>query len=411
MEYRNFTRRHIGPNEHYANEMLKEIGYDHVNDLIKDTIPEDILLDKPLGIGNGMSEYSYSKHITKIAEKNKVFRSYIGMGYYNTVTPAVIKRNVFENPGWYTAYTPYQAEISQGRLEAMLNFQTMVIDLTGMEIANASLLDEATAAGEAMQMFYHLRSRKAAKAGVNKFFVDNDIFPQTKSVIESRAKAWNIELVYGDHATFEGDEGYFGAIVQYPTAQGHVHDYKDFVARLTEKEIKVAVIADILSLTLLEEPGKWGVDCVVGSTQRFGVPMGFGGPHAAYFASKEAYKRSMPGRIIGVSVDADGNPGYRMALQTREQHIKREKATSNICTAQALLAVMAGFYAVYHGPDGLIKTAEAIHKNTSRLYNLLKKLGLTPVNDTFFDTLTVETDPQTIEKIKTEALNREINFF
>jgi glycine dehydrogenase len=291
--------------------------------------------------------------LREIAAKNKLYKSYIGLGYFNTIVPAVIQRNILENPGWYTAYTPYQAEISQGRLEALLNFQTMVTDLTGMEIANASLLDEATAAAEAMTMLYGLRLREAAAAGKTSFFVSHECYPQTIELLKTRAKPLGIELVIGDFKTLTLNDKLYGALLQYPTTEGAVHEYADFVSRAKSNGMTIAVAADILSLVLLTPPGEWGADVVLGSTQRFGVPMGYGGPHAAYFACRDAHKRSMPGRIIGVSVDAEGNPALRMALQTREQHIRREKATSNICTAQALLGIMAGMYAVYHGPDGL----------------------------------------------------------
>ncbi len=334
-----------------------------------------------------MSEHAYLQHLRGIAAKNKLYRSYIGLGYYDTVLPPVVQRNVLENPGWYTAYTPYQAEIAQGRLEALLNFQTMIMDLTGMEIANASLLDEATAAAEAMHMLHGLRSREDAAAGKNTFFVSHECFPQTIELLKTRAKPLGIDLVIGDFRTVTLNDKLYGALLQYPTVDGTVHDYADFVKRAKEHGMTIAVAADILSLVLLTPPGEWGADVVLGSTQRFGVPMGYGGPHAAYFACRDVHKRAMPGRIIGVSVDADGNPALRMALQTREQHIRREKATSNICTAQALLAIMASMYAVYHGAEGLRAIAAQVHRSTALLANELKKLGYTLAEGVFFDTL------------------------
>ena len=409
MEYRNFTRRHVGVNDYNESQMLDYLGYKNVDDLIEDTIPTNIRLDSPISVGTGMSELEYGKHITALANKNKQFRSFIGMGYYNTNTPAVIKRNVFENPGWYTAYTPYQAEIAQGRLEALLNFQTMIVDLTGLPLANASLLDEATAAAEAMLMFFHLRSRKQAKAGVNKFFVEENIFPQTIDVIVSHANASGIELVIGDYSLFTGDDSFFGAIVQYPSATGNAANYKEFAQAMNAAEIKLAVISDLMALSQLEEPGSWGADCVVGNSQRMGVPVGYGGPHAAFISTKEEYKRNLPGRIIGVSQDADGRPAYRMSLQTREQHIKREKATSNICTAQALLAVMASFYAVYHGQDGVNSIASNIHAKAVTLHEGIKSAGYTAINTSFFDTLSFEASADQIEAIKSKALAKEIN--
>ncbi|MFT6324036.1 MAG: glycine dehydrogenase [Halieaceae bacterium] len=409
MEYRNFTRRHVGVNDHNEDQMLDYLGYKSVDDLIEDTIPTNIRLDGPLSVGDSMSELEYGKHITAIADKNKQFRTYIGMGYYNTNTPAVIKRNVFENPGWYTAYTPYQAEIAQGRLEALLNFQTMIVDLTGLPLANASLLDVATAASEAMLMFYHLRSRKEVKAGVNKFFVEENIFPQTVDVIVSHANASDIELVVGDYATFKGDDSFFGAIVQYPSATGNVSNYKDFAKAMNEAEIKLAVVSDLMALSMLEEPGSWGADCVVGNSQRMGVPVGYGGPHAAFISTKVEYKRNLPGRIIGISQDADGRPAYRMSLQTREQHIKREKATSNICTAQALLAVMASFYAVYHGPDGIKSITSLIHAKAVTLHGGITSAGYTAINDSFFDTVSFEAPADQIAHIRKNVEAKEIN--
>ena len=410
MEYRNFTRRHIGLNDHYEGQMLDYLGYKNIDDLIEDTIPTKIRLDQPINVGDGMTELEYGRHVTALANKNKQFRTYIGMGYYNTITPPVILRNVFENPGWYTAYTPYQAEISQGRLEAMLNFQTMIVDLTGLPLANASLLDEATAASETMLMFYHLRSRKEVKAGVNKFFVEENLFPQTVDVIVSHANATGIELVFGDYKTFKGDDSFFGAIVQYPAADGTVEDYKAFGKSMNEAGIKLGVVSDLMALALIEEPGAWGADCVVGNSQRMGVPIGYGGPHAAFMATREEFKRNMPGRIIGISQDAAGNPAYRMALQTREQHIKREKATSNICTAQALLAVMAGFYAVYHGQDGVRATAEKIHAKAVTISDGIKDAGYSQINDSFFDTISFEATAAQLNVIEKKALAKEINF-
>lgn len=380
-----FLTRHNGPSASDVKAMLKKINAPSLDALIAQTVPAAIRLQKPLNLPDGMSEHAFLNHLRSIAAKNKLFKSYIGLGYYDTVLPPVIQRNILENPGWYTAYTPYQAEIAQGRLEALLNFQTMVCDLTGMEIANASLLDEATAAAEAMTMLHGLRPRDAADK--NSFFVSHECFPQTIELLKTRAKPLGIELVIGDFKTVTLNDKLYGALLQYPAANGVVHDYADFVQRAKANGMTVAVAADILSLVLLTPPGEWGADVVLGSSQRFGVPMGYGGPHAAFFACRDAHKRSMPGRIIGVSVDADGNPALRMALQTREQHIRREKATSNICTAQALLAIMASMYAVYHGADGLRAIATQVHRSAALLASELKKLGYSVAFDTFFDTL------------------------
>ena len=384
-----FVNRHNGPRENDISAMLKKIGARSVDELIDQTIPSAIRLKKPLALPAAMSEYQYHKHLRAIAAKNKVFKTYIGLGYYNTIVPPVTQRNVLENPGWYTAYTPYQAEIAQGRLEALLNFQTMVMDLTGMEIANASLLDEATAAAEAMAMLFNNRSREAVAQGANKFFVSNECYPQTIDLMKTRSTPMGIELVIGDFKTLAWDSHIFGALLQYPTVDGTVHDYAAFVKNAKSNGATIAVAADILSLVLLTPPGEWGADVVVGNTQRFGVPMGYGGPHAAFFACREQFKRSMPGRIIGVSVDADGNQALRMALQTREQHIRRDKATSNICTAQALLAIMASMYAVYHGPQGLQGIAQQVHLTAVTLADALKKLGYLVAPGIYFDTIRV----------------------
>ena len=349
-----FQQRHIGPDEHETAEMLKVIGKSSIDQLIDATIPHDIRLKKQLETSDSHSEHEYLNELKEVAAKNKIFRSYIGQGYYGTITPSVILRNVFENPGWYTQYTPYQAEISQGRLESLLNFQTMVTDLTALPLANASLLDEATAAAEAMTMVFH-HANRTVEIKQPKFFVDNDIFPQTKDVIITRAQPVGIEVVFGDHHNAQIDETYFGAILQYPDNNGSVEDTRDFIEKIHNANGYVVMATDLLALTLLTPPGELGADVAVGSAQRLGVPIGYGGPHAGFFAAKEEFKRGIPGRIIGISVDATGQRALRMALQTREQHIKREKATSNICTAQALLANMAAMYAVYHGPAGLKK--------------------------------------------------------
>jgi len=386
-----FSKRHIGPSSTEKTAMLDLIGEESISTLVEKTIPSAIRLTKDLSISEAMTEKQYLDHIQEVAAKNKVFKSYIGMGYSETNVPPVIQRNVLENPGWYTAYTPYQAEIAQGRLEALLNFQTMTMDLTGLEIANASLLDEATAASEAMIMFYNARSRQDIKANRNKFFVSEFCYPQTIDVVEGRAKNLGIEVIFGNPETFDGeDESFFGALIQYPDTYGRIKNIASFIARMKAKEIRVAVAADIMSLVLLEAPGKIGADVVCGSTQRFGVPMGYGGPHAAFFATREEFKRHIPGRIIGVSKDADDHVAYRMALQTREQHIKRDKATSNICTAQALLAVMAGMYAVYHGPEGLREIASTIHNQAVTIHTAIKKVGYNVLHNTYFDTLYVE---------------------
>jgi len=403
-----FVDRHNGPRASDVEAMLKKIGASSVDELIAQTVPAAIRLKKPLNLPGGMSEYQYHKHLRGIAARNKVFKTYIGLGYYNAIVPAVIQRNILENPGWYTAYTPYQAEIAQGRLEALLNFQTMIMDLTGMEIANASLLDEATAAAEAMAMLFHNRSREAVENGVNKFFVSDECFPQTIDLLKTRSAPMGIELVIGDFRTITLDNSVFGALLQYPSADGKVNDYTDLVKKAKTNDITIAVAADVLSLVLLTPPGEWGADVVIGSTQRFGIPMGYGGPHAAYFACREIYKRSMPGRIIGVSVDAQGNPALRMALQTREQHIRRDKATSNICTAQALLAIMAGMYAVYHGPEGLKGIAQQVHLSAVALAAELKKLGYAVDEGIYFDTVKISgTDNARIRKLAEAA---QINF-
>src|SRR5512140_2699483 len=382
-----FSRRHIGPGPEATMEMLRLLGYSSLDAFVNDVVPKTIRTNQPLTTGDPVGEYDLLIKLREIASQNKPWRSFIGMGYYDTVTPPVILRNVLEDPGWYTAYTPYQAEIAQGRLEALLNFQTMVCDLTGMEIANASLLDEATAAAEAMTMLHGLRSRDDVAAGKNSFFVSSECFPQTIELLKTRARPLGIELVIGDFKTVTLNDKLYGALLQYPTADGTVHDYAAFVKRAKEHGMTIAVAADIMSLVLLTPPGEWGADVVFGSAQRFGVPMGYGGPHAAYFACRDAHKRAMPGRIIGVSVDADGNPALRMALQTREQHIRREKATSNICTAQALLAIMASMYAVYHGAEGLRGIARHVHHSTALLASELKKLGYKLAEGVFFDTI------------------------
>ncbi len=382
----NFKDRHIAPNEADTKAMLETVGVNSIDELIEQTIPATIRLKQGLNLPEAKSEVDYLSSLKQTASLNKVFKSFIGQGYYDNITPGVILRNVFENPGWYTQYTPYQAEIAQGRLQALLNFQTMVIDLTGMEIANASLLDEGTAAAEAMFMQYSLRKKEQG----NKYFVSEAIFAQTIDILKTRANPFGIELVIGNHETFEPNAEFFGAIVQYPAGNGEVYDYSHFANTLHEQSVKLTVIADLLSLTLLTPPGEWGADVVVGTTQRFGIPMGFGGPHAAFFATKDEYKRSIPGRIIGVTIDSNDNYALRMALQTREQHIRRDKATSNICTAQALLAIMAGFYAAYHGPKGLKLIAERTHGLTISLAESLKAIGYKVNNQAYFDTIEVE---------------------
>ena len=403
-----FALRHIGPRENDQNLMLKTIGVDSLDQLLFETIPDDIRLKNDLNLDQPMTEYEYTNHIHELSQKNKVFKSYIGLGYHPIILPAVIQRNILENPGWYTAYTPYQAEIAQGRLEALLNFQTMVTDLTGMEIANASLLDESTAAAEAMSLLFAVRERNQKKSNVNKFFVSENILPQTLSLLQTRSTPIGIELVIGKEEDFNFSTDFFGAILQYPGKDGQITDIKSFINKANNAQIKVAVAADILSLVKLEAPGKFGADVVVGTTQRFGIPMGYGGPHAAYFATKEAYKRDLPGRIIGVTKDTNGNRALRMALQTREQHIKRDRATSNICTAQVLLAVMAGMYAVYHGPKGLRFIANKVNNTTSTVANALKNLGIEQKNTSFFDTIQVTANAS---KVKAIAERNEVNFY
>ncbi|MGV3630547.1 MAG: aminomethyl-transferring glycine dehydrogenase [Bacteroidota bacterium] len=406
-----FSERHIGSNSSEKQAMLAKVGVASIAELIDKTIPSHIRLQGELNIDAAMSEQEYLTHVAELGSLNRVFKSYIGLGYNDTIVPSVILRNVLENPGWYTAYTPYQAEISQGRLEALLNFQTMVLDLTGMEIANASLLDEGTAASEAMIMFFNSRSRQQVKDNVSKFFISEYAFPQTIDVVKGRAANLGIELTVGNPETFAGDSSYFGALLQYPDAYGRITDIGGFIQKAKTSGIQVAVAADILSLVLLKSPGSLGADVVFGSSQRFGVPMGYGGPHAAFFACREDYKRTIPGRIIGVSKDADDNLALRMALQTREQHIKRDKATSNICTAQALLAVMASMYAVYHGPQGLKEIASEIHAKANTAAKAIKELGYTIKHDNFFDTIWVGL-PSGVSMVafRREAEAQEMNF-
>jgi glycine dehydrogenase len=392
--------------------MLTLIGAETLDQLIDKTVPGNIRLTGPLKLPNAMSEYEYLNHLKGIGDKNKLYRSFIGQGYYGVALPSVIMRNVLENPSWYTSYTPYQAEISQGRLEALLNFQTMIIDLTGLQIANASLLDEATSAAEAMIMMFNARSRTAVKAGANKFFIDNDIFLQTLDVIKTRSEPLGIELIIGNYSEVHFDEMFFGAFVQYPSASGQIKDYRDFAAMAHSSGALVGVAADLMSLAILTPPGEWGADIAVGSSQRFGLPMSFGGPHAGYFATRDELKRSMPGRIIGVSIDVQGNTALRMALQTREQHIKRERATSNICTAQALLATMSGMYAQYHGPEGLKNIATHIHKSACTISCSLKELGYKQVNPAFFDTIRIELkSEEACREIKRLSEEAGVNFF
>jgi len=406
----NFERRHNGPKTAEVTEMLKAIGTDSLDTLIDETIPAGIRLKEELDLPKGISEYEFMQHITELARENKVYKSFIGLGYYDTQLPAVIQKNILENPGWYTSYTPYQAEISQGRLEALLNYQTMVSNLTGFDLANSSLLDEATAAAEAMLLAHHARSRKQVKAGVNTFYVAEDMFPQTIEVLKTRAYPLGIDMIITKVEDFEFTDNVFGAMVQYPNQLGSINDYRNLVEKAHAVDAIVCVAADLMSLALITPPAEWGADVAFGTTQRFGVPMGYGGPHAAYFATNEKYKRSMPGRIIGISVDAQGNPALRMALQTREQHIKREKATSNICTAQALLATMAGMYAVYHGQEGIKAIANDIHSMAVSLSDELEKLGFKQLNEHYFDTLLIELNGVSAEQIKKAAIAQEMNF-
>jgi glycine dehydrogenase len=404
-----FSRRHIGSNEAETRQMLSIVGVKSLEELIDKAVPASIRNPKTLRVTDAVSEAGYLELIHEIAAKNLVFKNYIGHGYYETITPSVILRNVFENPGWYTQYTPYQAEISQGRLESLLNFQTMVSDLTSLPLANASLLDEGTAAAEAMIMFFNQKNRDHQHIVVPKFFIDRAIFKQTLDILVTRAEPLGIELVMGDYAKARMDETYFGAIVQYPNSEGNIPDYRNFIRSVQATGGFVAMATDLLALTLLTPPGELGADVAIGSTQRFGVPIGFGGPHAAFFAAKDDFKRAIPGRIIGVSVDAQGNRALRMALQTREQHIKREKATSNICTAQALLANMAAMYTVYHGPNGLKDIATRINILTHALSNGLQEQGFEISHEYFFDTIRVKTEKQ--EKLRKMAEDRNMNFF
>ncbi len=405
-----FAKRHIGIGEAELDSMLQTIKASSLEELIKETIPSDIRLQKALELPPALTEFEYLKELKKIAASNKVFKSFIGMGYHGTVTPNVIARNIFHNPGWYTQYTPYQAEIAQGRLEALLNFQTMVSDLTALPIANASLLDEGTAAAEAMTMFYSVKNKRNKAVPINKFLVSDEVLPQTISILQTRAEPFGIEIVVQPWTAFDLSDNVFGILLQYPGKSGIIEDYRHLAQTAGEQDINVVVAADILSLSLLTPPGEWGADAVVGNTQRFGVPMGYGGPHAAYFATLDKYKRLIPGRIIGVSEDVQGNRGLRMALQTREQHIRREKATSNICTAQALLAIMAGMYAVYHGPEGIRAIAERIHTMGLLLSKGLQDLGYSNVNTAFFDTIRLQVSESTRMAIQSRALAAEINF-
>lgn len=402
-----FALRHIGPRPADLQEMLETIGVESVDQLIYETVPAGIRLQQDLELDPAMSEYEFLNHIQELGNKNKQLRTYIGLGYNAAIIPAVIQRNILENPGWYTAYTPYQAEIAQGRLEALLNYQTMITELTGMELSNASLLDESTAAAEAMTMLFAVREAAQRKAGAAKFFVDADCLPQTKELLKTRAFPLDIELVVGNPLEMDMNDTYYGVLLQYPGASGRIVDYNAFAKACHNKNIRIAVAADILSLVLLEAPGHWGADVVVGTTQRFGIPLGYGGPHAAYFATREEFKRQIPGRIIGVTRDTDGRRALRMALQTREQHIKRDKATSNICTAQVLLAVMAGMYGVYHGPTGLKYIASKVHKSTATLADAVEKLGIYQENEQYFDTLSFKTNAAAVQK---EALALGINF-
>lgn len=402
-----FELRHNAPTASQIAEMLKVVKAKSVDEVIDQTVPANIRLKKPLNLPKAQSEYEFLNEFKKVVSKNKIYKTYIGTGYYNCITPGVILRNVLENPGWYTAYTPYQAEIAQGRMEALINYQTMIIDLTGMEIANASLLDEATAAAEALHLLH--ASKKGSKKDAHKFFVDHHTFPQVIDLLRTRSAPIGVELIVGDVSKLDiTDPNLFGVYVQNPNNHGEIKDYSSFIAAAHDKELFVVVGADLMSLLLVKSPGEMGADVVVGCSQRFGVPMGFGGPHAAFFATKDEFKRQMPGRIIGISQDAEGNPGYRMALQTREQHIRREKATSNICTAQVLLSVMASMYAVYHGPEGLKKIAGRIHGLAKILDSTLKAAGIKQVNENYFDTLKISVaDKKAIER---EAIKHEINF-
>jgi glycine dehydrogenase len=407
----NFIDRHNGPGEEEVSVMLQKMGINNLEQLIDETIPSKIRLKKPLGLGKGMNEYEVLIQLKELASRNKIFKSYIGLGYYNTILPGVIQRNILENPGWYTSYTPYQAEISQGRLEALLTYQTLISDMTGLPIANASLLDEATAAAEAMVMFYNARSREKVKAGANKFFATGNLFPQTIEVLKTRSAPLGIDLVTGCINETEFTADYFGALVQYPNQYGKVKDYREFVDKMKSLGIPVGAATDLMSLALLTPPGEWGAAVAFGSSQRFGIPMGYGGPSAAFFATTEDYKRHIPGRIIGVSVDAKGNRALRMALQTREQHIKRERATSNICTAQALLAIMSGMYAAWHGQEGIRKIARHINILTGVLSAELQKYGFKQLNEYYFDTLRIELpESLSIENIKPLALKKSMNF-
>ena len=410
MDTTKFVNRHVGIAAEDLPAMIKAIGVHSLDELIDQTIPSNIRLKHDINLPEPMTEREFAEHINELASKNEVFTSYIGMGWYDTICPAPIQRNVFENPVWYTSYTPYQAEVSQGRLEALINFQTVICDLTGLPLTNCSLLDEATAAAEAMTMFHGARSRAQVKAGANTLFVDNQVFASTLAVIHTRAIPQGVKIVTGDYSTFEFTPDVFGAIVQYPNANGSIEDYKEFIARANANGTKVAVAADLMSLVLLTPPGEWGADVVFGSSQRFGIPMFYGGPSAAFFATKDEYKRSIPGRIIGISKDAYGHPAYRLALQTREQHIKREKATSNICTAQALLATMAGFYAVYHGAEGLKDIAGRIHATAGFVAQEIEKLGYKQLNRDFFDTLRFELPANvSIQALREIALECKVN--
>src|SRR5574343_131804 len=406
-----FQGRHIGPNPSDLKAMLATINEPNIKSLISKTVPDSIRIKGDLNVPPAISQFEYVTKLKKVAAKNKLYKNFIGQGYYNTITPGVILRTIFENPGWYTQYTPYQAEISQGRLESLLNFQTMVSDLPGLPMANASLLDEATAAAEAMAMLFH-HANKTDHITKPKLFVDNNIFPQTKHILITRAEPINVELVFGDYKATTIDESYFGALLQYPADNGSVEDYKGFIDGVHAANAYVIMATDLLALTVLTSPGELGADVAVGSAQRFGVPMGYGGPHAAFFATSDDFKRGMTGRLIGVSIDAQGNRALRMALQTREQHIKREKATSNICTAQALLANMAAMYAVYHGPEGLRAIANRVHSSAARVARALEEQGF-EVKKPFFDTLKVKSKKggmAATAELRKRALEAKINF-